>query len=157
MSKVIYLILSAVVITLVSCSGMDGEIKKVPAEMILSGTFCAIDTKREEVINNKDEYDKLMKDVYANLDQVPKTPFVNFEKNTLVAVFTGARNSGGYMVNIDSITEGSKNLTVFVTETKPGKSCVVTDAITKPFVIVKIPKTDKKPVYKYNEIVNECQ
>ena len=103
------------------------------------------------------EYDKLMKDVYANLDQVPKTPFINFEKNTLVAVFIGARNSGGYMVNIDSINEGSKNLTVFVTETKPGKSCVVTDAITKPFVIVKIPKTDKKPVYKYNEIVNECQ
>ncbi len=142
---------------MVSCSGMDGEVKKVPAEMILSNTFCAIDTKREVTINSKDEYDNLMKDVYANLDQVPKAPVVNFEKNTLVAVFIGARNSGGYMVNIDSVTEGSKNLTVYVTETKPGKSCVVTDAITKPFVIMKIPKTEKKAVYKYSEIVNECQ
>ena len=157
MHKIIYLMLFTVVFTLVSCSGMDGEVKKIPAEMILSGTFCAIDTKREAVINNKEEYDRLMQDVYSNLDQVPKTPVVNFEKNTLVAVFSGAKNSGGYMVNIDSVTEGSKNLTVYVTETKPGKSCVVTDAITKPFVIVKIPKTDKKAVYKYNEIINECQ
>lgn len=145
------------VTAIVSCSGMDGEMKKVTSEMILSGTFCAIDSKREAVINNKEEYDRLMQEVYANLDQVPKTPVVNFEKNTLVAVFSGAKNSGGYMVNIDSVIEGSKNLTVYVTETKPGKSCVVTDAITKPFVIMKIPKTDKKAVYKYSEIVNECQ
>ncbi len=157
MHKIIYPMLLAAVFTLVSCSGMDGEVKKIPAEMILSGTFCSIDTKREEIINNKDEYDKLMKDVYMNLDQMPKVPVVNFEKNTLVAFFSGARNTGGYMVNIDSIMEGSKNLTVMVTETKPGKNCVVTDAITKPFVIMKIPKTDKKAVYKYNEIINECQ
>lgn len=157
MFKIIYLVLFTAVITMVSCSGMDSTEKKVNAEMILSGTFCSIDTKREEVINNKDEYDKLMKDVYMNLDQMPKVPVVNFEKNTLVAVFIGARNTGGYMVNIDSIMEGSKNLTVMVTESKPGKNCVVTEAITKPFVIMKIPKTDKKAVFKYNEIVNDCQ
>jgi hypothetical protein len=136
---------------------MDGEEKKVPAEIVLNGTFCSVDEKREAVVNSNDELNKLMVDVYRNLDQVPKSPVVDFNKNTLIAVFIGARNTGGYMVDIDSVTEGSKNLTVNVTETKPGKSCVVTEAITKPFTIVKIPKTDKKPVFKYKEIVSECQ
>jgi hypothetical protein len=61
------------------------------------------------------------------------------------------------MVAIDSITEGSSSISVNVTETTPGPNCVVTEALTKPFSIVKIPKTDKKPVFKSKQIVKDCQ
>lgn len=141
----------------ISCSGMGSGPAKVPAEVILNGTYSAINEKREMIIYTNDEYQKLMVEVYKNLDQMPRIPVVDFTKNSLVAVFSAQKPSGGYFINIDSITIGSKGLTVNVIESSPGSTCNVTDVITQPFEIVKIPKTDEKAVFKYKQIVKECQ
>ena len=139
-----------------ACSSQGNDEKKLPMEIILDGTYSAIEEKREVLLNNNDDYQKLMTEVYKNLDQMPRIPVVDFNKNSVVAVFIGNRSNGGFMVSIDSITEG-KNLTVNITETTPGSNCMVTDAITRPFSLVKIPKTDSKPVFKTKQIVKDCQ
>ena len=139
-----------------ACSTQGNDEKKLPMEIILDGTYSAIEEKREVLLNNNDDYQKLMTEVYKNLDQMPRIPVVDFNKNSVVAVFIGNRSNGGFMVSIDSITEG-KNLTVNITETTPGSNCMVTDAITRPFSLVKIPKTDSKPVFKTKQIVKDCQ
>ena len=139
------------------CSGQGSDETKLAMEIVMDGTFSSVDDKRELLINTNEQYQALMSDVYKNLDQMPRIPVVDFSKNSLVAVFVGPRNTGGYLVIIDSITEGSKNISVNVTESTPGKNCVVTEGITKPFSIVKIPKTDKKPIFKTKQIVKDCQ
>ena len=139
-----------------ACSSQGNDEKKLPMEIILDGTYSAIEEKREVLLNNNDDYQKLMTEVYKNLDQMPRIPVVDFNKNSVIAVFIGNRSNGGFMVSIDSITEG-KNLTVNITETTPGSNCMVTDAITRPFSLVKIPKTDSKPVFKTKQIVKDCQ
>ena len=138
------------------CSTQGNDEKKLPMEIILDGTYSAIEDKREVLLNNNEDFQKLMADVYKNLDQLPRIPVVDFNKNSVVAVFIGNRSNGGFMVSIDSITEG-KNLTVNITETTPGSTCMVTDAITRPFTLVKIPKTEAKPVFKTKQIVKDCQ
>jgi len=140
-----------------SCQGSGSEESKVAFEVIHNGSYSAITEKRELVINSDDEYQKLMIEVYKNLDQMPRIPVVDFKKNTLVAVFMAQKTSGGYMINIDSITESSKGLTVNVIESSPGKGCTVTDALSQPYEIVKIPKTKEKAVFKYKQIVKDCQ
>lgn len=139
------------------CSTQGNDEKKLPMEIILDGTYSAVEDKREILLNNNEDFQKLMADVYKNLDQMPRIPVVDFNKNSVVAVFIGNRSNGGFMVAIDSITEGSKNLTVNITETTPGKNCMVTDAITRPFTLVKIPKTESKPVFRTKQIVKDCQ
>lgn len=139
------------------CSTQGNDEKKLPMEIILDGTYSAVEDKREILLNNNEDFQKLMADVYKNLDQMPRIPVVDFNKNSVVAVFIGNRSNGGFMVAIDSITEGSKNLTVNITETTPGKNCMVTDAITRPFTLVKIPKTESKLVFKTKQIVKDCQ
>ncbi|NOS86813.1 MAG: protease complex subunit PrcB family protein [Ignavibacteria bacterium] len=153
------ILLTAFIISTViaGCSSQGNDEKKLPMEIILDGTYSAIEEKREILLNNNDDYQKLMTQVYSNLDQMPRIPVVDFNKNSVVAVFIGNRSNGGYMVVIDSISEGSKNLTVNITETTPGKNCMVTDAITRPFSLVKIPKTELKPVFKTKQIVKDCQ
>ncbi len=142
---------------IIGCSTMGSDEKKLPMEIVMDGTFSAIDDKREILINSNEQYQSLMNEVYKNLDQMPRIPVVDFTKNSVIAVFIGPRNNGGFMVAIDSINDGSNSISVNVTETTPGKNCVVTEAATKPFTIVKIPKTDKKPVFKYKQIVKDCK
>lgn len=152
------LLISAFILSVVfsACSTQGNDEKKLPMEIILDGTYSAIEEKREVLLNNNDDYQKLMTEVYKNLDQMPRIPVVDFNKNSVVAVFIGNRSNGGFMVSIDSVSDG-KNLTVNITETTPGSNCMVTDAITRPFSLVKIPKTDSKPVFKTKQIVKDCQ
>ena len=68
----------------------------------------------------------------------------------------GPRNTGGYSVNVDKIAEEENRIVVFVTESSPGKDCIVTQAITYPYQIVKIKKTDKEIVFKTKQDVRDC-
>jgi hypothetical protein len=140
-----------------SCSNSGGENEKVSFEVIHEGSYSAISDKRELIIYNESQYKELMNDVYKNLDQMPKITAIDFKKNSLVAVFIGSRSSGGYQVKIDSIIETSNNLAVNITETTPGKNCMVTDGITSPFVILRITKTEKKAEFKTKKIEKDCQ
>lgn len=140
-----------------SCQGSGSEVSKVTFEVIHNGSYSAITEKRELIINSDADYQKLMIEVYKNLDQMPRIPVVDFKKNTLVAVFMAQKTSGGYMISIDSITESSKGLTVNVIESSPGKGCTVTDALSQPYEIVKIQKTQEKAAFKYKQIVKDCQ
>lgn len=154
---ILFLLVTSAVSVFVSCSGEGGNGKKLPMEIVINGTFSGVEDKREMILNTNEEYQKIMSEVYKNLDQMPRIPVVDFTKYTLVAVFIGSRNTGGYMVDIDSINDGSKLITVNVTESTPGKNCSVTEALTRPYTIVKIPKTDKKPVFNTKQIVKDCQ
>lgn len=139
-----------------SCSSEGSDGKKLPMEIVINGTYSSVEDKREMLINNNDDYQKLMNEVYKNLDQMPRIPVVDFTKYSLIAVFIGQRPNGGYMVSIDSILDVSK-IYVNVKEQTPGKNCNVTDAITRPYTIVKIPKTDKKAVFNTKQEVKDCQ
>ncbi len=142
---------------IIGCSTLGSDEKKLSMEIVMDGTFSAVDDKREVLINNNEQYQSLMNEVYKNLDQMPRIPVIDFTKYSIIAVFIGPRSNGGFMVAIDSINEGSNSISDNVTETTPGKNCVTTEVITKPFTIVKIPKTDKKPVFKTKQIVKDCK
>jgi len=140
-----------------SCSNQGEEEIIIPFEVIHGGSYSAIGDKRQVVIKNNDDYQKLMSEVYANLDQMPRIPEVDFSRNYVVAVFMGTKNTGGYAINFDKIIKRTNDLTVSVYETSPGAKCVVTDAITQPYEIVKIPKIDKTVKFKTKLRVKECQ
>jgi hypothetical protein len=149
------LVLVAVLYT--GCSNSGSDETKVPSEIVLDGMYSAVEDKREVLITNNEQFQSLMNEIYKDMDQMPRFPVVDFTKNSVVAVFIGQRSNGGFMVTIDSITEGSKFVNVNIIETTPGPNCMTTQALTRPFAIVKIPKTDKKPVFKTRQIVKDCQ
>ncbi|MBZ0204094.1 MAG: protease complex subunit PrcB family protein [Ignavibacteria bacterium] len=149
--------LIALTVVFISCSGKGKDTNTVQFESIMSRGYSSIDINKEVIINSYNDYMDLMKEVYAFQDQIPVAPEVDFKKNTIIGVFLGPRTTGGYSVNVESITESSDILNVNIVETAPGKNCVTTEAITKPFELVKIPKTDKMAVFKYKKVTNDCQ
>ncbi len=86
----------------------------------------------------------------------PSLPEVDFESQMVIAVFMGVKNSGGYATEITAIKEGGDSIAVFVEETSPGPNCAVTLALTSPFHIVKMKKSDKAVEFSVTQEVNEC-
>jgi len=153
------LLSSALLINFMACNGSSNKTGKsdIKFDSLGHGYYVSFEEKRMLVINDEKDYIQLWNDVYANLDQLPKIPDVDLKKYTVAAVFMGWQKSGGYDVKIDKITNINDKLVIEVTETSPGVNCMVTDGITKPYDVVKIPKTDIEHEFKINKVVKDCQ
>lgn len=91
-----------------------------------------------------------------NLGTIIPLPTVNFDEEMLIAVFQGPKNTGGYSIAIKKVIETGLNIEVSVVITEPGRGCITTQALTSPYIIVKIRKTDKQVIFKNNENIVEC-
>lgn len=69
-------------------------------------------------------------------------PEVDFNKSILVAVFSGTKPTGGYAVKITSVYIQEDRMIVEYQEIKPPADIMVTQALTQPYHILSIPKTD---------------
>lgn len=83
---------------------------------------------------------------------------IDFEKQSVIAVFAGQRMTGGYSVEIMDILETSEDfLKIVVKEKKPGRNCFVTQAITHPYDAVLIQKISKTLIeLDYREEIYDC-
>jgi len=79
------------------------------------------------------------------LDPMPPPP-IDFSEHTIIAVFMGEVSTGGYAIRVLDIVDAGSSIIVNVEKTEPGPGSVVTQALTQPFHMVQIAKTDK-PVY----------
>lgn len=77
-------------------------------------------------------------------EEKPKPPQIDFNKQMVIAVFQGACSSGGYDIEIKSLTRNDNSLEVLVKETTPIRDAVLTMAETYPAHIIKTEKYDGK-------------
>jgi len=154
-----YLFFTSILFLFAACNGSDtkkGDIN-VPFDSLTHRYYSSINDKRFVLLNSEAEYRKLWDEFYSELDQLPMMPEVDFSKYSVIAVFMGVKNTGGFDIKINNITSSGGKLIVNVTETSPGINCIVTDAITKPCDFVRIGKTDKEAEFKVNSITADCK
>jgi hypothetical protein len=81
----------------------------------------------------------------------PPLPHVDFAREMLIVVGTGERPSTGYSLRIDSVRLGrasgeARELRVYVTEWRPGRSCGVGWAITSPVALARLRRLERLDV-----------
>ncbi len=91
-----------------------------------------------ELINTEAQLLSLWNRAYANVLTVPPVPRIDFERETLVALFMGEQSTGGYGVVVDSVTEQNSELYLDVRFTSPGAGTITTQVITSPWVMVRV-------------------
>ncbi len=88
---------------------------------------------------------------------VAELPEINFSQETVVVVAMGSRPTGGHVIFIDGVYERDGRLKVKVSSQSAGKNCMVTQALTQPVDIVRIPKSDLPVAFIENKVVHECK
>ncbi|MFW6196874.1 MAG: protease complex subunit PrcB family protein [Thermoplasmatota archaeon] len=102
-------------------------------------------------INSEEEYNEC-------IGKIPNDINIDFEEQTVIAVFLGSRRTGGYSVEVKEIIKEEDKLVINAQETRPGESCPVTMAITYPYDAVLVEKMEDEPNVELNISVNvrEC-
>ena len=126
-------------------------------EEIDQGFYCGISTRCEYVIDNNVSWRSLWTDIHNISSETPQLPPVDFDQETVIAVFIGGFPTGGYSVEIKRIESTVLGFTIHIEETHPGEGCGLTMAFTQPYHIVKANLTNSQNVdFVYNIVTHDC-
>ncbi|WP_306350196.1 protease complex subunit PrcB family protein [Flavobacterium sp. '19STA2R22 D10 B1'] len=142
-----FLLLSASVL-LFACGGAKHKTNAKSAEpmyqILTESTYKGKEQKSYEII----ETNAQLQDLYYAVED-SDIPKIDFNKEKVVALFLGQKNSGGYAIGIKSVVEKKGKIYVTVKKTSPKEGEMSTMAMTNPFCIAKI-KSNKEIVITDN-------
>lgn len=135
--------------------------KEIPFETIEKGEYSGYTEKANLVINDEETFFKLWRN-YTSIFGCPTcgalvTPKISFSNETIIAVFMGEKNTGGYSISIERISNEGDMVFVFVKETSPQPGDLVTQALTQPYHIVKTEKVTKQVKFQISKNDNDFE
>ncbi|MDO8459746.1 MAG: protease complex subunit PrcB family protein [Nanoarchaeota archaeon] len=133
-----------------SRSNTDNFPKGIQFQEIKKGSSNSIIEKQNIIIKSEEEWKK----IFSN-EPVPSG--IDFNKEMIIVVFQGQKSTGGYSINVDKIIEQKDSINIYLTETSPGEGCIVTQAFTSPYQIVKIAKTGKPTNFNLQQQIHSCE
>lgn len=77
-----------------------------------------------------------------------EAPAIDFEKETVIALFLGEKTSGGYSITVKQIENINDKVNVVYKVTSPKPGDMVTSVMTQPYCIIKMAKTSKELVFE---------
>lgn len=81
--------------------------------------------------------------LHGNAPGTKQPPAVRFANDHVIAVMHGVRSTGGYDIFIRDIIETPQERIIEIVRREPGPDCVVPEALTNPYHIVAVKKSDK--------------
>ena len=121
---------------------------KLEAFTILAqGNESGIEQQRFETIKDAVAFQKLWDLNFQTVSPKPPTPKVDFSNEMVIAAFAGTKSNGGYELKLTKINNYSDSLLINLSLLAPDGDCMVSGALTQPFVFVKTLKSTDKPAH----------
>ena len=110
--------------------------RKTPL-MEWKGTFCAVTTPAYRIITTQKEWNAL----WAQIGQ--SAPAVDFKAYFALAVFLGARNTGGYSVSFQDPVDETAAMALAYKINSPAPDTMTMQVLTQPYAVRLYPKKNK--------------
>jgi hypothetical protein len=134
---------TAIMVSSLASTGLaDEEGESVPIIKQWSGANSAQTSPKQEIARDVESWQSLWKTMRGKSIPLPELPEVDFQKHMVIGVFMGSRPTGGYSVHITRIMK-KDTMIVSVRETAPGPGDLVSMALTAPYHVVVVPRSDK--------------
>jgi len=107
------------------------------------GNYSGVRRASEQVIEDPETWKTVWGQVHGISRPQPELPEIDFDKQSVVAVFLGNRNTGGYSIRIRAIKDNGQQVEVQVERLSPPPGGITTQALTQPYEMVVIGKPGK--------------
>ncbi len=112
---------------------------RVPFEVVAQGNNAVgVDRRRFVLVSDAGQLANLWSEAQGSRLTLPPIPDVDFQHETVLAVFAGSQATGGYGIDVRRVSVDSGELYLDVKFTKPAGNAVTTQATTSPWVIVRV-------------------
>jgi hypothetical protein len=115
--------------------------RDVPFEIVARGQQAVGVTAPDyQLLRTPDELATAWNRAHGAALQAPPLPGVDFDRETMLAVFLGQKPTGGYGAEVRGVTLEGGDLFIDLVETEPGAGSMVTQALTSPWLLVRVPR-----------------
>jgi len=125
-------------------------------ETIEKAAYAAVDQPFEKVVQDESSWNNFWNELHSGKPPTEPLPTVDFSENMVIGVGIGNKSSGGYSVEIQEITIEDSMLLVNYVEEQPGANCFTTQALTQPYLLVKVQQSNLPVKFKRQTEVNNC-
>lgn len=94
------------------------------------------------LISNAEQLLSFWNQAYGSQLTIPSLPDVDFRRETIVAAFVGTKPSGGYGLTVERVTLEGNDVYLDLTETSPPADAMTTQALTSPWIMLRILRGD---------------
>lgn len=102
------------------------------------------------VINSIEEWVRVFGETEIDLE-------VSLNDKTIIVAVMGSKPTGGYSVSLKQLEVGGESINFFMEEVVPGVNCIVTQALSNPYQILAIDKTNKTISFTGSTVITECE
>lgn len=133
--------LSFILLTIISCNCKKAASGSEKFSILKESAYGGREKESHALIKSENAFKAICKEL--NIQDVPE---VDFDKNNVVVAFMGQKRNGGYSITIEKVTVEDDTALVLVKNTVPEPDAMVTMALTAPYCMASIPKTDNVEV-----------
>ncbi|MEQ9368700.1 MAG: protease complex subunit PrcB family protein [Coleofasciculus chthonoplastes F3-SA18-01] len=109
----------------------------------------------ETIIRDQGTWEQFFGNLHSIDIPTPSSLNVDFTENMVIGIGLGNQPSGGYSIEIKDIVMEDGKLVINAVEQQPGQNCLTTMAITQPYHLVTVEKSDLPVEFnRQTEIVN---
>ncbi len=138
-------------VLLAACAaGTSGSSETIehPFQTVAAETHSGVHERRREVVRDEASWVRLWSEIRADSTPVPPPPAVDFTQHMLILVALGTRTSGGFGVQVQTVTSRGDTLEVAVLESCPAPGSRVTLALTEPLEVVRVARLAQTPIFR---------
>lgn len=119
----------------------------VPFTTIDKGFYSGVREPLQVVISSQEEWATLWSRHASGRRPAPSPPLIDFSAEMVVGLFLGQKSTGGYSVEITRAELDGANLRVFYREGNPPPGAMLTQALTQPYHLVRLSRSESVPVF----------
>ncbi|MEX1137357.1 MAG: protease complex subunit PrcB family protein [Balneolales bacterium] len=108
------------------------------------------------VITDAGEFGEFWSDLHSNRSTEPGIPDIDFENEIIIVSVMGTKPTTGYKIEINKAGAVDGQMGINVELSSPGKGCLTGQALTNPYHIVKMEKSNLPIAFFEEEITMEC-
>jgi hypothetical protein len=95
------------------------------------------------LIQDNETYIQFIESLKLDESQYANFLKVDFKKKNVLVLYQGQKNSGGYAIDIESVSNNDNTIVVKKSEIGPKKGEMATTVMTTPYCVALIPKGNK--------------
>ena len=132
------------ILVIISCStSSPKQVVDSSFSVIFKSEIGGAEKSSHLLIQNNESYIQFIESLKLDESEYAKFLAVDFKKKNVLVLYQGQKNSGGYEIDIESLSNNKESIVVKKKETGPKKGELATSVITTPYCIALIPKGDK--------------
>jgi hypothetical protein len=122
----------------------------LPLRTLAKGGFSGIQEPLQQLIKDPAHWEKVWSAHNAGRKSEQNRPEIDFTKEMVILATMGRKNTGGYSIEITKAEVSGDQLKVYVTRKTPRPGGMSLQALTAPFHMAAVPKTELKPEFVEN-------